>query len=224
MPTNIIVLRLVPWWADSKLITQLVGEPEVWGWEISGIDMNDAGPLEALNFRYSPHYILNRSGIHQIGWPQELLCLWKFVTSRFQLDHKHCKKILSYYWYLGLSISHLTWIQAVQRSEEMNRNMEGVIKLHSTLEEICFGFPKKWRHPPTSPKSILLDPDLQMSFQICSFRRISFLGYEIYWNIPKITKLHLFLTWYSCTCPRNTFISVNENFGLGDSYYYLGSY
>lgn len=75
MPTNIIVLRLVPRWADSKLITQLVGEPEVWGWEISGIDMNDAGPLEALNFRYSPHYILNRSGIHQIGWPQELLCL-----------------------------------------------------------------------------------------------------------------------------------------------------
>lgn len=98
---NIIALRLVPWWADSKLITQLVGEPEVWGREISGIEMNDAGPLEALNFRYSPHYILHRSGIHQIGWPQELLCLWKFVTSQFQLDHKHCKKnpfLLSVSW------------------------------------------------------------------------------------------------------------------------------
>ena len=224
MPTNIRVLRLVPWWADSKLITQLVGGPEVSGLEISGIEMNDAGPLEALNFRYSPHYILNCSGFHQIGWPQELLCLWKFVTSQFQLDYKHCNKILSYYWYLGLSIFHLTWIQAVQRSKAMNTKMEKVIELHSTLEEICFGFSKRWRHPPTSPKSILLDPSLQMSFQICSSWRISFLGYEICWNIPKITKLHLFLTWYSCTCPRNIFISVNENFGLRNLYYYLVSY
>lgn len=70
-----------------------------------------------------------------------------FVTFQFQLDYEYCKKILSYYWHFGASISDLTWKQAGQRSEKMKRTMGKVIELHRTLQEICFEFHMKVEAP-----------------------------------------------------------------------------
>ena len=119
---------------------------------------------------------------------------------------------------------------SVLNPRKLKANLDQLVTVRARSQEPgkeevqCSKLSLEYLYTPTSPKPFLLDPSLQISFQICSSWRISFLGYEICWNIPKITKLHLFLTWYSCTCPRNIFISVNENFGLRNSYYYLVSY